>query len=86
MRQVNFSSAQGDFLLYRSLVAHPWPERSALPHMRAVRLLGRIFDLPGVYHRFERPALDTWTRWSLRWLWQLSNAWRAANRDAAAAA
>ena len=78
-QRINLDSAQGDFMLYHLLVAHPWPERMALPHMRAVRLLGRIFDLCGVYHRFERPALDFWCHWSLRWLWRLSRAWRAAN-------
>ena len=78
-RHADLNTAQGDFLMYRLLVAHPWPERMALPHMRAVRLLGRVFDMPGVYHRFERPALDLWCRWSVRWLWKLSNAWRAAH-------
>lgn len=65
--------------MYRFLVVHPWTERMAQPHMLAARLLGRVFDLPGVYHRFERPAADIWTRWGLRWLWQLSDAWRLAN-------
>ena len=78
-RRVNLNTAQGDFLSFRLLLTHPWPERMAQPHMRAVRLIGRVFDLPGVYHRFERPALDLWTRWSLRWLWRLSSAWRCAN-------
>ena len=78
VHRVDFNTQEGDFLLYRCIVAHPWPERTALPHMRAVRLLGRAFDLPGVYHRFERPALDVWTRWSLRWLWYLSQAWHSA--------
>ena len=78
-RRADLNTAQGDFLSFRLLVAHPWPERMAQPHMRAVRLLGRVFDLAGVYHRFERPALDLWTRWSLRWLWRLSSAWRRAN-------
>ena len=78
--RTDLNSAQGDFLLHRLLVAHPWPERMALPHMRAVRLLGRVFDLPGVYHRFERSALDLWCRWSTRWLWRLSRAWCTANR------
>jgi hypothetical protein len=66
-------------LLYRFLVAHPWCEDMAISHMRAVRLLGRVFDLPGVYHRFERPVLDLWCRWSVRWLWRLSDAWHTAN-------
>ena len=79
LRRVDFNSPQGDFLLYRFLVVHPWTERMAQPHMLAARLLGRVFDLPGVYHRFERPAADIWTRWGLRWLWQLSDAWRLAN-------
>lgn len=79
VRRVELNSAEGDFLTYRFLLAHPWPERMALPHMRAVRLLGRVFDLPGVYHRFERPAIDLWCRWSERWLWKLSVAWRVAN-------
>ena len=79
LQRLDFNSTEGDFLLHRFLVVHPWPERMALPHMRAVRLLGRAFDLPGVYHRFERPAADMWTRWSLRWLWRLSYAWRSAN-------
>jgi hypothetical protein len=48
------------------------------PGMRVVRLLGRVFDLPGVYHRFERPALDVWSRWSVRWLWRLSHVWKMA--------
>jgi hypothetical protein len=80
-RHADLNTAQGDFLMYRLLVAHSWPERMALPHrdMRAVRLLGRVFDMPGVYHRFERPALDLWCRWSVRWLWKLSDAWRAAH-------
>ena len=68
----------------RQLTLTPGPnasERMALPHMRAVRLLGRVFDMPGVYHRFERPALDLsrWCRWSVRWLWKLSDSWRAAH-------
>ena len=78
-RRIDLNSVEGDFLTYRLLVAHPWPERMALPHMRVVRLLGRVFDLPGVYHRFERPALDLWSKWSERWLWKLSNAWHRAN-------
>ena len=81
VRNLDFDTVQGDFVLYRFLVAQPWPERMAVPGpgMRAVRLLGRTFDLPGVYHRFERPALDVWSRWSVRWLWRLSHAWRSAN-------
>ena len=79
MRRVDLNSQEGDFLVYRFLIAHPWREDMALPHMRAVRLLGRVFDLPGVYHRFERPALDVWCRWSIRWLWRLSDAWHTAN-------
>ena len=50
---LDFNSTEGDFLLYRLLLAQPWPERVAGGGMRAVRLLGRAFDLPGVYHRFE---------------------------------
>ena len=81
VRNLDFDTTQGDFVLYRFLVAQPWPERMAVPGpgMRVVRLLGRVFDLPGVYHRFERPALDVWSRWSVRWLWRLSHAWRSAN-------
>ena len=79
VRNLDFDTTQGDFILYRFLVAQPWPERMAVPGMRAVRLLGRVFDLPGVFHRFERPALDIWSRWSVRWLWRLSHAWREAN-------
>ena len=81
VRCVDFDSLQGYFLFFRFLVAQPWPERMAVPGtgMRAVRLLGRVFDLPGVYHRFERPALDIWSRWSKRWLWRLSRAWKNAN-------
>jgi len=80
VRRADLNSHQGDFLIYRLLVAHPWPESTARPHMRVVRLMGRAFDLPGVYHRFERPALDLWCRWSVRWIWQLSHAWREATR------
>ena len=79
IRGSDFDTEQGDFLLYRFLAAHPWSERVAAPGMRAVRLLGRVFDLAGVPHRFERPVSDVWCRWSLKWLWQLSHAWRAAN-------
>ena len=80
VRNVDFDSMQGDFVLYRFLVAQPWSERMAVPGpgMRVVRLLGRVFDLPGVYHRFERPALDVWSRWSVRWLWRLSHVWKMA--------
>jgi hypothetical protein len=49
--------------------------------MRAVRLLGRMFDLPGMHHRFERPIADAWCRWSLYWLWGLSRVWFEANAD-----
>ena len=80
MRRLDLDSSQGDFIVYRFLIAHPWSETMARPHMRCVRLVGRIFDLPGVYHRFERPALDLWCRWSVRWIWQLSHAWREAIR------
>jgi hypothetical protein len=76
---VDFNSPEGDFILFRLLVAQPWSERLACPDMRAVRLLGRAFDLPGVYHRFERPILDLWCRWSLRWLWSLSRTWQSVN-------
>lgn len=76
-----FDSPEGDFILYRLLVAQPWPERLAGHGMRAVRLLGRTFDLPGMFHRFERPILDAWCRWSLNWLWALSRAWRLAKSD-----
>jgi hypothetical protein len=79
VQSTDVDSAQGDFLLFRFLVAHPWPERMAAPEMHAVRLLGRVFDLPGVYHRSERPTVDVWCRWSLRWLWKLSSIWLAAN-------
>jgi hypothetical protein len=81
VQNTDFDSAQGDFLLFRCLVAHPWPERMAAQGMHSVRLpgLGRIFDLPGVYRRFERPVLDLWCRWSLRWLRKLSSMWLAAN-------
>ena len=79
IRGSDFDTEQGDFLLYRFLAAHPWSERVAAPGMRAARLLGRVFDLAGVPHRFERPVSDVWCRWSLKWLWQLSHAWRAAN-------
>ena len=76
---VQFDSREGDFIIYRLLVAQPWPERLADPGMRTVRLLGRVFDLPGMYHRFERPIADAWCRWSLYWLWSLSRVWRDAN-------
>jgi len=79
VREAEFDSAQGDFLLYRFLVVHPWSERVAAPGMQAVRLLGRVFDASGVFHRFERPCSDLWCRWSLRWLWRLSQAWKQAN-------
>ena len=79
IQNVDFNSSEGDFLTFRFLIAHPWAERMATPGMRGVQLLGRVFDLPGVYHRYERPALDLWCRWSLRWLWRLSHAWREAN-------
>jgi hypothetical protein len=75
----HFDSPEGDFIIYRLLVAQPWPERLADPGMRTVRLLGRVFDLPGMYHRFERPIADAWCRWSLYWLWSLSRVWREAN-------
>jgi hypothetical protein len=74
--RLDFDSPEGDFLLYRLLVAHPWSERMACPGMPVVRLLGNAFDRPGVFHRFERPVLDMWSRWSVRWLWELSRAWR----------
>jgi hypothetical protein len=79
VRRADFDSEQGDFLLYRFLVAQPWSERLAAPGMRAVRLFGRVFDSSGVFHRFERPVADVWCRWCRRWLWRLSFAWRAAN-------
>ena len=78
--RLDFDSPEGDFVLYRLLVAQPWPERMACPGMRLVRLLGRAFDLPGVPHRFERPLLDMWCRWSIGWLWALSRAWRSASQ------
>ena len=79
VRRADFDSEQGDFLLYRFLVAQPWSERLAAPGMRAVRLFGRVFDSSGVFHRYERPVADVWCRWSRRWLWRLSFAWKAAN-------
>ncbi len=75
----HFDSPEGDFIIYRLLVAQPWPERLVDPGMRTVQLLGRVFDLPGMYHRFERPIADAWCRWSLYWLWSLSRVWREAN-------
>ncbi len=60
----HFDSPEGDFIIYRLLVAQPWPERLANP---------------GMYHRFERPIADAWCRWSLYWLWSLSRVWREAN-------
>jgi len=77
---LDFDSPEGDFILFRLVVGQPWSERMACPGMRLTRLLGRAFDLPGIYHRFERPAFDAWSRWSLRWLWGLSRAWREAHR------
>ena len=79
VRRAEFDSEQGDFLLYRFLVAQPWSERLAAPGMRAVRLFGRVFDSSGVFHRFERPVADAWCRWSRKWLWRLSFAWKAVN-------
>ena len=76
---VAFDTPEGDFIIYRLLLAQPWAERVSSPGMRAVRLLGRAFDLPGVYHRFERPLLDVWCRWSNAWLWRLSRAWHMAH-------
>jgi hypothetical protein len=76
---INFDTPEGDFILYRLLLAQTWPERLACPGMRAVRLMGRAFDLPGVYHRFERPILDIWCRWCIQWLWSLSRTWQSAN-------
>ena len=76
--RIDFDSPEGDFILYRLAVAQPWAERLACPNMLLVRLLGRAFDLPGVYHRFERPILDELSRWSLHALWSLSRAWREA--------
>ena len=78
IKNLNFDSPEGDFVLYRLVVAQPWSERMACPGMRSVRLLGRAFDLAGVYHRFERPILDQWSRWSKSMLWSLSRAWRGA--------
>ena len=75
---LDFETSEGYFVLYRLLLAQPWPESMATPGMRLARLLGRAFDLPGIYHRFERPVLDTWSRWSLHWLRALSLAWRSA--------
>ena len=83
--QLDFDSPEGDFVLYRLLVAQPWSERMTCPGMRLVRLLGRAFDLPGVPHRFERPLLDLWCRWSIRWLWALSRAWQSACQPAVGA-
>jgi hypothetical protein len=67
VHNLGFDTTQGDIVLYGFLVAQLWHERTAVPGpgMHAVRLIGRVFDLPGVYHRFERPALDLWSRWSL---------------------
>ena len=75
----DFDSPEGDFVLYRLLVAQPWSLRIAPPAMPLAHLLGSAFDRPGVFHRFERPVLDIWSRWSVRWLWALSRAWRTAN-------
>jgi hypothetical protein len=60
----HFDSPEGDFIIYRLFVTQPWPGRLADPGMRTNRLLGRVFDLPGMYHRFERPIADAWCRWS----------------------
>jgi hypothetical protein len=49
--------------------------------MRLVRLLGRAFDLPGIFHRYERPISDAWCYWSLRWVWSLSRVWHDACAD-----
>jgi hypothetical protein len=46
--------------------------------MHVVRLMGRAFDLDGIYHRYERPLLDHWSSWSKRMLWSLSRAWFTA--------
>ena len=74
-----FDSPEGDFILYRLLVAQPWSERLSDPGMRAARLFGRVLDLPGMFHRFERPIADAWCKWSLHWLRSLSRAWREAS-------
>ena len=76
---MDFYSIEGHFIIYRMLLAHPWSERLASPGMRCVRLLGRVFDLPGIYHRYERPILDAWCRWSRYWLLLLSYAWRISH-------
>jgi hypothetical protein len=36
LRSVQFDFPEGDFIIYRLLVAQPWPERLADPSMRAV--------------------------------------------------
>ena len=78
MNSLDFDTPEGDFILYRLLLAQPWSERMACPGMHVVRLMGRAFDLDGIYHRYERPLLDRWCGWSRHTLWSLSRAWFTA--------
>ena len=79
--RLDFDSPEGDFVLFHLIAASPWSERVASPGMRLVRLLGRAFDLPGIFHRYERPISDAWCYWSLRWVWSLSRVWHDACAD-----
>jgi len=78
MNSLDFDTPEGDFILYRLLLSQPWSERMACPGMHVVRLMGRAFDLDGIYHRYERPLLDRWCGWSRHTLWSLSRAWFTA--------
>ena len=79
--RLDFDSPEGDFVLFHLIAAAPWSERVASPGMRLVRLLGLAFDLPGIFHRYERPISDAWCYWSLRWVWSLSRVWHDACAD-----
>ena len=66
-------------LVYRVLLACPFPAAAAAPGQAGLAALGELFDAMNVNSRWLRKWSLEWLRWSDRTIHRAAQAWRVAN-------
>ena len=72
---MDWTSMEGNWVLYRLLAVAPWPAKAAAPDHALVLALGEVFDeVIAKNHRIRRVA-NRWVPWAGRTVMQLHDAW-----------
>jgi hypothetical protein len=71
-------AAEGQFLLYWTVAACPWPAEAIPADFTTAQGLGAMFDAVEARHQLLRPLADCWLQWSERTIREYAAAWAAA--------